>query len=438
MNNKIANHPFATQMPRARTTNIRYRMLTLLAIGTMINYLDRTLLGIAAPAVSQELRIDPVTMGVVFSAFSWTYVLAQVPGGIFLDRFGNRKTYFLALSIWSLITMLHSASVGLKSLLVLRLGLGMSQAPCFPANCRVVTTWFPQQERARASATFILGQYLGLACFSPLLFWILDSFGWRTLFTLIGLVGILFSIVWWALYRDPVLAKGVSQSELDYIVAGGGMGGDGTERVQFTWANVGRLFRFRQITGTIIGRFSGNTVLVFFITWYPTYLATERHMGWIKIGFSSAIPFIAAAFGVLFGGWVSDRCLKKTGSANVARKLPIITGLLMTTFIVGANYVSSDWAVILFMAIAFFGQGMAGLSWALVSDVAPRKMIGLTSSLINFFTNLAGIITPMVIGYIISITGSFFHALTYIGLVSLVGVFSYIFILGDVKRIEFE
>ena len=438
MDDKNASHHLATQVPQVRTTHIRYTMLALLAIGTMINYLDRTLLGITAPAVSQELGIDPVTMGFVFSAFSWSYAIAQVPGGIFLDRFGNRKTYFLALSIWSLITMLHGATAGLKSLLLLRFGLGVSQAPCFPANCRVVTSWFPQQERARATATYILGQYLGLACFSPLLFWILDSFGWRMLFTLVGLLGILFSIVWWVIYRDPKLAKSVSQGELDYIVAGGGLGGDGAERIQFTWANVARLFTFRQITGTIIGRFSGNTVLVFFITWYPTYLATERDMGWIKIGVSSAIPFIAAAFGALFGGWASDRCLKKTGSANAARKLPIIIGLLITTSIVGANYVNSDWAVILCMALAFFGQGMAGLSWALVSDIAPRKIIGLTSSLINFFTNLAGIVTPIVIGYIISITGSFFHALTYIGLVSVVGVFSYIFILGDVKRIEFD
>jgi ACS family D-galactonate transporter-like MFS transporter len=190
--------------------------------------------------------------------------------------------------------------------------------------------------------------------------------------------------------------------------------------------------------GACLGQFGGNSTLVFFLTWFPTYLATERHMGWIKIGFFAVMPFVAAAVGVMFGGWVSDALLKRTGSANIARKLPIIAGLLGASTIITANYVDSDVAVIAILSVAFFAQGMTGLGWALISDIAPKNLMGLTGGIFNFAANLAGIITPLVIGFIVSATGSFFYALAYVGAVALIGALSYIFILGDVKRLEVD
>ncbi|MDF0606730.1 MFS transporter [Neisseriaceae bacterium TC5R-5] len=421
-----------------RATRSRFVILALLAIGTMINYLDRTVLGIAAPVMSHELGINAAMMGIVFSAFAWTYALAQVPGGAFLDRFGSKNTYFLAVTFWSAFTLLQGFAVGLKSLLLLRFGLGVSEAPCFPANSRVVGTWFPQQERARATAVYTVGEYLGLACFAPLLFWIMASFGWRTLFVIVGLVGIVFGLVWWKMYQEPQDSTTANQAELDYIAAGGGLAAKSVEVIPFSWRNVMKLLSHRQILGASIGQFAGNTVLVFFLTWFPTYLATERHMGWLKVGFFAVLPFFAAAVGVMFGGWLSDKLLKATGSATIARKLPIIGGLLLASSIIGANYASTDTVVIAVLSLAFFGQGMVGLGWTLISDIAPKKLMGLTGGLFNLCANLAGIITPLVIGFIVSSTGSFSSALTYIGAAALLGVFSYVFILGDVRRLEIE
>ncbi|HEX7954177.1 MAG TPA: MFS transporter, partial [Burkholderiales bacterium] len=176
----------------------------------------------------------------------------------------------------------------------------------------------------------------------------------------------------------------------------------------------------------------------FFLTWFPTYLATERHMGWLKIGFFAVLPFIAASVGVLFGGWWSDALLRRGRSANIARKLPIITGLLLASVIVTANYVESDAVVIGILSVAFFAQGMAALGWTLVSDIAPKGLLGLTGGIFNFAANLAGIITPLVIGLIVAATGSFFGALAFISLVALVGALSYIFVVGDIRRIEIQ
>ena len=413
--------PSATQ----KRTKTRIVILMLLSIGTMINYLDRTILGIVAPKLTSEIHIDPAMMGIVFSAFAWTYALAQIPGGMFLDRFGNKLTYALSIFFWSTFTLLQSFSVGLKSLLLLRLGLGISEAPCFPVNSRVVSKWFPQHERARATATYTVGEYIGLAAFSPLLFLILEHHGWRTLFFLTGGLGIAFTFVWWKFYHEPHQSKTANKAELEYIGVENTASAD--ENIPFNWPDAKRLLCCRQIIGASLGQFAGNTTLVFFLTWFPTYLANERHLPWLHVGFFASWPFLAAAIGIFFGGWVSDKILKKTRSVNISRKLPIISGLLLSSCIIIANWVESNTAVIIIMSIAFFGQGMVGLGWTLISDIAPKNMGGLTGGIFNFCANMASIITPLIIGVIISMTGNFFYAL--------IGVIAYIFIIGDIKRI---
>lgn len=429
-----ATSPSAT---RPRASRARLVILLLLTLGTMINYLDRTVISVAAPLMTKELGLSAAVMGIVFSAFSWTYAAAQIPGGVFLDRVGVRLTYFLSITLWSGFTMLQGLVTGLPSLILYRLGLGVAEAPCFPSNSRILSTWFPQQERARATGVYSVGQYFGLAFLSPVLFWISGAFGWRALFLIVGAIGVVFGLIWFVSYRDPHDSKSANQAELDYIAAGGGLAPRG-EKTKFAWSHIGFLLKQRQIVGASIGQFAGNSTLVFFLTWFPTYLATERHMGWLKVGIYAVLPFIAASVGVVVGGLVSDLLLKRTGSANLARKLPIISGLLLASTIVAANFVSSDKLVIAVMSVAFFGQGMVNLGWTLITDVAPKKLIGLTGGVFNLCANLAGIITPIVVGFIVAATGSFFYALAFIGVIALIGALSYIFVVGDVRRVEFE
>lgn len=423
------------EAPGGRATRSRFGMLGLIATGTLINYLDRTILGIAAPALMHDLAIDAAVMGVVFSAFSWSYAAAQVPGGLFLDRFGTKLTYGLSVALWSLFTLLHAFASNLGVLLGLRLALGVSEAPCFPANSRVVATWFPQSERAFATSVYTVGEYIGLAFLSPLLFWMLAHHGWHSLFLSSGLLGVVFAFVWWRKYREPYQSDTTNQAERDLIVAGGGVVAHQAAGAPIDWSAARRLLQFRQMWGICIGQFASNSTLVFFLTWFPSYLATERHMDFLKIGFYAVLPFIAASIGVLFGGWWSDGMLRRGLSANISRKLPIITGLLLATTIVAANFVDSNGLVIAILSVAFFAQGMAALGWTLVSDIAPDGALGLTGGIFNLAANLAGIVTPLVIGAIVSATGSFFFALAYVSVLALIGALAYIFVLGDVKRI---
>lgn len=414
-------------------------ILALVAVATMVNYLDRTVLGIAAPYMTRELGLTPASLGIVFSAFSWSYALLQIPGGVFLDRFGTRTTYTLALTLWSAFTALMGVVQGLPGLVATRIGVGVFEAPCFPANSRILATWFPQQERARANSIYSVGQYAGIAFLSVPLFWITQQFGWRGLFFLAGGFGVALGALFWWRYREPSESETVSASELAHIRAGGGGEYTGA-RIAFSWRRVAWLLGHRQILGASIGQFGGNSTQVFFLTWFPTYLVSARGMDFLNAGMMAMLPYLGAAAGVLVAGQVSDRLLARTGSANLARKLPIVGGMLLASTIVAANFVprESNLLVVAIMSVAFFGQGMTNLGWTVISDVAPKPLIGLTAGIFNFSANLAGIVTPLVVGYAYQTTGSFFGPLVYIGAVALLGAFAYSVILGDVRRLEVE
>jgi len=420
-----------------RPTRARALILCLITIATLVNYLDRTVVGVAAPLLARELRLNDALLGLAFSAFSWTYAAAQIPGGMLLDRIGVRLTYFGSLALWSLCTAAQGLVTGIASLTATRLALGVAEAPAFPCNSRILATWFPQVERARATGVYSVGQYAGLAFLSPALYWVSAAFGWRVLFLAVGAIGVGFALVWLAAYRDPHASRRINRAELDYITAGGGLR-LGAAPTRFDWRSVRFLLRQRQVLGASIGQFASNSTLVFFLTWFPTYLATGRHMRWLEAGFFSVLPFIAATAGVVCGGLLSDLLLRGTGSANVARKLPIVCGLLLASTIVTAAFVQRDALVMTVMSIAFFGQGMCNLGWTLITDVAPERLLGLTAGIFNLCANVAGIVTPLVVGFVLQTSGSFAWALGFIAIVALGGVFSYVVLLGDVRRLEYE
>jgi ACS family D-galactonate transporter-like MFS transporter len=187
--------------------------------------------------------------------------------------------------------------------------------------------------------------------------------------------------------------------------------------------------------GIYIGQFAVNTTLWFFLTWFPTYLVKYRHMAFIKAGFLSSLPFLAAFVGVVASGIISDFFVKRGSSVGAARKVPIILGLILSISLIGANYVSTPGLIILSMTIAFFGNGMASITWVLVSELAPTNLVGLTGGVFNFIGNLSGIVTPIIIG-ILARGGNFAPALVFVSVVAVIGALSYMFMVGKVQRIQ--
>jgi ACS family D-galactonate transporter-like MFS transporter len=420
-----------------KRTNIRSRMLAVIVLAVTINYLDRAIVGIAAPSIRHEFGINAATMGLVFSAFSWSYLLFQLPGGVALDRFGTRLVYAIALVGWSVFTILQGFTTGVTSFFVARLGLGAFEAPCFPANSNVVGMWFPRSERGKAIGVYTAAEYVGLGFLTPILFWIMANHGWRSLFYTTGVIGLVIGVVMWRSYRDPFKSTAVNSAELSYIEAGGGAVQKETVGTKFEIANIRALFRHRQMWGLCVGQFSVYSTFVFFLTWFPTYLATQRHMAFIKIGIYASIPYIAGFFGILFAGLLSDFLLART-SLNFARKLPVIAGLLLASTIISVNYVSNNQVVLAILSVAFFGQAMSSSGWACLSEIAPKGLLGLVGGIFNFSANLSGIVVPIVIGFIVQATGTFVGALAFIGVIAAIGAISWIFIIGDIHRLDID
>lgn len=420
-----------------RPTRVRYQMLGLILIATVINYIDRINISVVAPFMSKDLGLDKLSMGLIFSAFAWTYAFALIPGGYIADRFGSRIGYGASLISWSVATAFQGLAGGFASLFGLRLAVGLMELPAFPANARAVTMWFPMQERGLATSVYVMGQYIGTALFSGALLWVASEFGWRWVFYITGGVGIAFGIVWFFLYRDPSECRRVSPAELSYIQDNGGLVSN-KESKAFTFASILNLLRYRQIVALCIGKYCSSSALYFFLTWFPTYLVEERKMTMIKVGFFAAMPYIGATAGILLAGAISDWLIRRGVSMSAARKAPLVVGSLMGTSILLANVVQSDAAAIAILTCAFFAQGVSATSWAAVSEIAPRQYIGLTSGITSLSANLAGIVTPIVIGYIVHITGSFAWAINFVGLMAVIGALSYSLLLGRIHRIVVE
>jgi ACS family D-galactonate transporter-like MFS transporter len=413
-------------------------MLGLVFVGTIINYLDRTNMSVVAPLISKEFEVSPVAMGFLFSAFSWAFAVTTLPGGYLLDRFGTKLTYGLCLGAWSALTVLQAAVGSFGALFGLRLGVGGAEAPAFPANNKVATTWFPQRERGVAGSVCSMGIYVGTAFLTPVLFWVASEYGWREVFLLSGGLGLGWAAIWFLCYREPSESRIANEAELAYIREGGAVASVTSKGEKFRWDLFWKLLTYRQIWGVCIGKLAATTTLYFFLTWFPTYLVKERGMSMLNAGAASILPYLAAAVGVMFGGWIGDVMIKRGWSVNFARKTPMVAGLLLTGTIVLANWTSSNTLVIFVLSFAFFAQGMSSTNWVVISEIAPKQLIGMTGSIISFASNLAGIITPITIGFIVQSTGSFAWALGFCGLVSLVGVFAYTVILGKIERLHID
>jgi MFS transporter, ACS family, D-galactonate transporter len=197
-----------------------------------------------------------------------------------------------------------------------------------------------------------------------------------------------------------------------------------------------KLLGYRQILAICLGKFCNNTLLVFFTTWFMTYLIEARHMSMIKVGVFQALPFIDATIGILVAGFLSDFFIRRGMSISTARKAPLIIGTVLGASIVLVNFVESNEWVIVILTVAFFAQGVESMSWAAVSKVAPRQYVGLTSSITSLAANIAAVTTLIMIGYITQRTGHFYWALNLMGAICLLGTLSYSVLLGKLSRIE--
>src|SRR3954471_8282966 len=452
---------------------VRWTIVGIIFLITIINYADRATMSVAKPDLSKEFGLNAAQMGWILSAFGWSYVICQIPGGWLLDRFGSKIVYFGSIFLWSLFTLFQGsvavvgAAAAVYALFVLRLLVGLAESPSFPANARIVAAWFPANERGTASAIFNSAQYFATVLFGPIMGWLALNFGWHAVFYFMGGLGILISIVWLKVIYSPKDHPRLSPEELDYIERGGALvnmdqpkpekyitraeleldyverGGLKTmndraedKKNPVQWGYIRQLLTNRMMLGIYLGQFCINCLTVFFATWFIPYLVEQRGLSILNAGFVASVPAVCGFVGGGLGGIISDAMLRKGYSITAARKTPIVGGMLLATTLIICNYVDAYWLVILVIALSFFGKGIGALGWTVVSDTSPKEIAGVSGGLFNTFGNLSTITTPIIIGYIIQWTGSYNWALVFVGANAVLAVLSYLVLVGEIKRVE--
>jgi len=430
-----------------KTGRTRYLILSLLFLVTAVSYADRSMLSITGSDISKDLGLSPVALGYMLSAFGWSYAAGQFPAGWLLDRFGSKGIYALSLFGWSLFIILmafagiFSASTSAIVLSTLLFLVGLFEAPVFPANSRLVTAWFPTVERGTATAVFNSAQYFAAVLFAPLMGWITHALGWKYVFVFMGLVGFAATILWLRSVYAPRAHPLMHEAELKYIEEGGAvvdLEQQCSPRSALKWSDVKQLLGSRMLLGVYLGTYCVTAIMYFFLTWFPIYLVTGRGLSILQVGFLATLPAICGFCGGISGGLLSDHLLKRGHSLTFARKTPIVMGMLLATSLIACNYLGPVWAIVCIMCIAYFGKGFGSLGWAVVSDTAPKQLAGVSGGVFNTFANVAAITTPIVIGYIVKATGHFNGAMVFLAANALVTILSYLFVVGEIRRLELK
>ena len=409
----------------ARIRRTQVVALSLLMISGIINYLDRGVLSVANPLIRADMGLSLAQMGVLLSAFSWTYAIFQLPVGWLVDRIGARKLLGFGLILWSVA----QASGGIVStfgwFILARIVLGIGEAPQFPSAARVVSDWFPLRSRGKPTGIFNSASPLGSALAPLLLSVLLTSFHWRWAFIITGAAGLVAALVWLAVYRDPNKSR-MSADEVAYLEQDQDRANVQAHPMMTLDDWLG-LFRHATTWGMLIGYFGSVYLNWVYLTWLPGYLSAERHMSLARTGLAASVPFFCGFLGSLAAGWFSDLVTSKTAQPVVARRNAVVFAMLgMVAFTIPAALVQSNTVALACISVVIFlANAASASSWALATAAAPPSRIASLGSLQNFGGFLGGALAPILTG-IIAEKWSFVPALLTAAAIAFVGAMSYL------------
>jgi sugar phosphate permease len=381
----------------------RWYVLLLISAMYLITYLDRVNISTAAPQISKEFGFDKVTMGFIFSAFVWAYALFQVPGGWLSDRFGARGVLTGVVTYWSIMTAATAAAFSGASFIAVRFLFGVGEAGAFPGATRAMQLWYPRRERGLVQGATHSASRLGAALAPPIVVLIMSEFGWRPVFYICGVIGLLWS-AWWAVsYRNLPEEHGlVNRAELE-LIRGRGPNGEINPPPMEKQTNVpwGNLVGSGNMWAIMFAYFTYVYCLWIFLSWLPSYLIEVRHFTLIKVGIFASLPLLAGVVGDTVGGVTTDWLLKVSGSAKIGRRVVAIVGLLGCAACIVPAALTSDAYIAVYglTASMFFLEFTIGPSWAVPMDTGG-KYSGTVSGMMNMAGNFGGALSPIVFGYL--------------------------------------
>ena len=388
----------------------RWRICGLLFFATTVNYIDRQVIGILAPDLQEIFHWTETDYGYIIMAFQIAYALGLLVAGRFLDKFGVRWGYSIAIFVWSIAAACHAMASSVFGFILARFGLALGESGNFPAAIKTVSEWFPVKERALAAGIFNSGSTVG-AIIAPLLVPFLAlTFGWQSAFIVTGLFGILWLFFWIPVYRPPEKTCHLSKEELAYIRSDHAP----EKSVSIPWL---QLLTYRQTVGICLCRFLTDAVWWFFLYWLPKYLNTQHGLDIQQLGFSLIIIYTVSSIGGIGGGWLSSYFIKIGKSVDYARKTTVLIMALMVVPIFSLSYFSNLWIAVMLISLATAAhQGWASNIFTIVSDIYPKNAVGSVSGLAGFAGAIGGIIFAPLVGIVLDATGSYYFVFAYASL----------------------
>ena len=418
MNPVALNPPVGGNLGAVLSNRRRWTIVGLLTAASFINYLDRASLSVALPLISAELGLGPATKGLLLSAFFWSYALMQIPMGWCVDRLNLRWLYAGAFLFWSIACGLTGFAATLGVLMVLRAALGVGESIYQPGGLKIVSSLFRPVERGLPTGLFDGGTRLGLALGTPVIAWLIIRYGWRSMFIMLGFTALLWLIPW-------LIAFPKKMPNCNLIPPARAATGANRSPFKVTYN--------RNLLGLCLGLFCFGYYQYLLITWLPDYWMTVRHVPVLEAGFYTAVSFLLFAAVEPLGAWIADVLIRRGWNETRTRKGIIMVGFLTSLLLIPAMLVSSTTLAVVFVT----GASLAGIAPAnllvILQGCAPPDEVGIWTGIQNFIGNLGGVTSPLAMGLLIRLTGSYLPGFALAAGILVSGIFVYYFIIGEIK-----
>jgi MFS family permease len=397
----------------------------------LINYFDRVNLSVAHAALVTTFGITTVTFGYLSGAYNWTYALCQLPIGVVLDKFGIQRVGRVSTFLWSVASFGAALTPSIGGFFAARFLLGVGEAPTFPSNAKAIGYWFPTRERSFATSLFDGAAKFASAIGVPFIGVLLLKIGWRWSFAVTGLLSFLYFLLFWRIYRDPEDDSELSREEREYIVTDDEVFAGN----EFGQASLGYLLKQSKVIGMVLGFGSYNYVFYLLLTWLPSYLSSALHIDLLHSFLYTGVPWLVATVAdLLVGGWLVDALIERGWNANAVRKSVLIIGTACGLGILGAANTNSAMTALIWISISIGGLSAASpVGWSIPSLIAPRTSVGRVGGIINFSNQISGICAPIITGYLVAARQSFAWAFGVSAIYLVIGITSYIFLLGRIE-----
>jgi ACS family hexuronate transporter-like MFS transporter len=409
---------------RSGRFRLRWVILGMTALLLVLNYADRAALGVAGPQMIEQLGLSKAQFGLVASAFFFGYVPCAFLGGWLSDRYGPRSIMGVAVAWWSLFTALTAAGTGFISLLIIRVLFGFGEGPQGSVSTKTMHNWFPQRQMGTAMGMVQGATPLGGVVGTPAVVWLLSIGDWRLAFIVLGVIGGLCTIGWFAVVRDrPDLHPWARLQDVEEPRERITEVPNTSESDEAEALPMRHYFKMPIIWSTAIAFFGYAWVLYTFLTWFPVYLTQERGVNLKELAVAGTIPWVFGVIGFVLGGLITDRIANRTGKPAAARALMIVAGLTVTAVLFALiGLADTTVAAVALMASVVFVLYLTGAQYfAIVADLVPGRRVGGVMGFVHAIANLAGIAAPAIVGAIIDNTGSWATTFTLSGAVCILG-----------------